>query len=62
MSRMAKSGEGTISKQMRLKRHRGPVPLDDETRAAIREGSAQAERGEFVSDEEMTAFFNRHWK
>jgi predicted transcriptional regulator len=26
------------------------VQLDDETRAAVREGLAQAERGEFVSD------------
>ncbi len=27
------------------------VPLDEATRAAIREGLAQAERGEFVQDE-----------
>ncbi len=27
------------------------VPLDEATRAAIREGLAQAERGEFVPDE-----------
>jgi len=26
----------------------------------IREGIAQAERGEFVADEEMDAFFSRH--
>jgi predicted transcriptional regulator len=37
-----------------------PVRLDDETRAAIREGRDQALRGEFVSDEEMAAFFKRH--
>jgi len=37
-----------------------PVHLDDETRAAIREGRDQARRGEFVSDEEMAAFFKRH--
>jgi predicted transcriptional regulator len=37
-----------------------PVELDDETRAAIREGREQARRGEFVSDEDMAAFFNRH--
>ena len=37
-----------------------PVELDSETRAAIREGRKQARRGEFVSDEDMTAFFNRH--
>ena len=28
-----------------------PVQLDDETRQAVREGLAQAERGEFVPDE-----------
>jgi len=38
----------------------GPVGLDDETRAAIREGRAQARGGEFVSDEDMAAFFKRH--
>jgi predicted transcriptional regulator len=37
-----------------------PVRLDDETRAAIREGRDQARRGEFVSDDEMAAFFKRH--
>ena len=37
-----------------------PVRLDDETRAAIREGREQARRGEFVSDEDMAAFFKRH--
>ena len=37
-----------------------PVRLDDVTRAAIREGVAQAGRGEFVSDEDMAAFFKRH--
>jgi predicted transcriptional regulator len=37
-----------------------PVRLDDETRAAIREGRDQARRGEFVNDEEMAAFFERH--
>jgi predicted transcriptional regulator len=37
-----------------------PVRLDDETRSAIREGQEQARRGEFVSDEDMTAFFSRH--
>lgn len=43
-----------------LSRHSGPVDLDDETLAAIREGSEQARRGEFVSDEEMAEFFKRH--
>ena len=37
-----------------------PVRLDEETRAAIREGRAQARRGEFASDEDMQAFFERH--
>ena len=37
-----------------------PVRLDDETRAAVREGQAQARRGEFVSDKDMAAFFKRH--
>jgi hypothetical protein len=37
-----------------------PVRLDDETRAAIREGREQARRGEFVSDGDMAAFFERH--
>lgn len=36
------------------------VPLDEHTRAAIREGLAQAERGEFVSDEELAAANKRH--
>ena len=36
------------------------VPLDERTRAAIREGLAQAERGEFVSDEELAAANKRH--
>jgi predicted transcriptional regulator len=37
-----------------------PVRLDEETRAAIREGRAQARQGEFVSEEDMQAFFERH--
>jgi hypothetical protein len=36
------------------------IPLDDDTRAAIREGTAQARRGEFVPDAKMEAFFKRH--
>jgi predicted transcriptional regulator len=34
-----------------------PIRLDEETRAAIQEGKAQAKRGEFVTDEDMAAFF-----
>jgi predicted transcriptional regulator len=37
-----------------------PTPVSDEEWDAIQEGSAQAERGEFVSDEDMAAFFKRH--
>jgi len=37
-----------------------PQRLDDATRAAVLEGFAQAERGEFASDEEMAEFFRRH--
>ena len=36
------------------------IPLDDETRAAIREGLEQARRGEFVPDEEIEALWKRH--
>lgn len=36
------------------------VPLDDETRAAIREGLAQAERGEFVPDGIVAESNKRH--
>ncbi|MEX1060634.1 MAG: hypothetical protein WED13_06395 [Methyloceanibacter sp.] len=36
------------------------VPLDDETRAAIREGLAQAERGEFVPDDVVAESDKRH--
>ncbi|MEA2988110.1 MAG: hypothetical protein QOG83_821 [Alphaproteobacteria bacterium] len=43
-----------------VSKSREPVRLDDDTRAAIREGSEQARRGEFVSDEEMAKFFKRH--
>ena len=35
-----------------------PETLDDATRAAIREGVAQARRGEFASDEEIAAIFD----
>jgi predicted transcriptional regulator len=34
--------------------------LDDETRAAIREGLEQARRGEFASDAEIEAISKRH--
>jgi len=34
--------------------------LTDEERAAVREGIDAARRGEFVSDEELAAFYRRH--
>jgi predicted transcriptional regulator len=37
-----------------------PVAVSDDDWSAIHEGNAQAERGEFVSDEEMAEFFKRH--
>ena len=36
------------------------LALDEETRAAIREGLEQARRGEFVSDAEIEALWKRH--
>ena len=33
--------------------------LDDETRAAVKEGLAQVKRGEVASEAEMDAFFRR---
>jgi hypothetical protein len=36
------------------------VHLDDATRAAIREGMAQAERGEFVADDVIAQADKRH--
>ena len=37
-----------------------PYILSADERAAVDEGLAQADRGEFVSDEDMEAFFSRH--
>ena len=37
-----------------------PEELDDETRAAIREGLEQARRGEFASPEEIEAIWRRY--
>ena len=41
-------------------KHLGVYRLSDDEWAAVREGLAQAERGEFASDEDMAAFFKRH--
>jgi predicted transcriptional regulator len=36
-----------------------PIELDEDTRAAVEEGLAQADRGEIISQEEMEVFFRR---
>ncbi len=41
-------------------RYVGGYRMTPEERTAVLEGLAQADRGEFVSDEDMAAFFNRH--
>jgi predicted transcriptional regulator len=41
-------------------KHFGTYRLSDEERAAIREGVAQADRGEFVPDKVIAEFFRRH--
>ncbi len=41
-------------------RHFGVYRLSDEERAAVREGFAQAERGEFVPDDVVAAYFKKH--
>jgi predicted transcriptional regulator len=41
-------------------RQSGVYRLSDEERAAVKKGLEAAERGEFVSDENMATFFKRH--
>ena len=41
-------------------RQSGVYRLSDEERAAVKQGLEAAQRGEFVSDEDMAAFFKRH--
>jgi predicted transcriptional regulator len=44
-----------------IERWRGDVfRLTDEERAAVRKGMEAARRGEFVTDEELAAFYRRH--
>jgi predicted transcriptional regulator len=38
----------------------GLYVMDDDERAAVQEGLDQAARGEFVSDEEMTALWKKY--
>lgn len=37
-----------------------PIRLTDDERAAVRKGMEAARRGEFVTDEELAAFYRRH--
>jgi predicted transcriptional regulator len=41
-------------------RRGGPYELDADELAAIEEAEAQAERGDFATDEEMNALFDRY--
>jgi len=41
-------------------RQSGVYRLSDDEKAAVKVGLEAAERGEFVSDEDMAAFFKRH--
>lgn len=41
-------------------KHFGVYHLSDDERAAVREGLAQAERGEFVPDDVVEAYFNKY--
>jgi predicted transcriptional regulator len=44
-----------------IERWRGDVfCLTDEERAAVRKGMEAARRGDFVTDEELAAFYRRH--
>ena len=44
-----------------IERWRGDVfRLTDEERAAVRKGMEAARRGDFVTDEELAAFYRRH--
>ena len=44
-----------------IERWRGDVfRLTDEERTAVRKGMEAARRGEFVTDEELAAFYRRH--
>jgi predicted transcriptional regulator len=41
-------------------KHLGVYHLSDGERASVREGLAQAERGEFVPDDVIAAYFNKY--
>ena len=46
-----------IAREIESERSGGVYRFSDDERAVIEEGLAQAERGEYVPDEEMEAFF-----
>jgi hypothetical protein len=52
----AASAEGWLNGPERVV----PYRLSQAEEEAVAEGQAQARRGEFVSDEEMAAFYKRH--
>lgn len=52
--------QDTVAVAMLSMAEQKPIALDDETRAAIREGLDQAKRGQFVPDEEIEALWKRH--
>ena len=41
-------------------KHLGVYRLSDDERIAVREGYAQSERGEFVPDDVVAAYFNKY--
>jgi predicted transcriptional regulator len=41
-------------------KHLGTYQLSDEERKAVQEGLAQAERGEFIPDHVVAAYFNKY--
>jgi predicted transcriptional regulator len=43
-------------------KHLGVYRLSDDERTAVKEGLAQAERGEFVADDVVAAYFDKHRK
>lgn len=53
-------GEVEDSMDEIMRWHDGVFRLTDDERAAVRKGMEAARRGEFVSDDELAAFYRRH--